>query len=100
MTYLHIRDQGLARQTGHMLGERRSDHTTADNVRDALRACGLRAAAQAMDFQRVNLSTALRVLAAAPGRRREGIMPVVDVSAQQSSAPMRAAHPDAIPAFA
>ena len=66
MTYLHIHDQGLRK---HALGERRSDAATAENIHDALRAHGLRAAAQAMEFQEVDMAVALRVLVE-PGRRR------------------------------
>lgn len=66
MTYRWIDDQGLLKK---LLGERRADRWTADNVRDALRARGVHAAARAMEYRRVRLDTALRVLAE-PGRRR------------------------------
>ena len=66
MTYLHIHDQGLPK---HALGERRIDHVTAENVHDALRAHGLPAAAQALEYQQVDMDVALRVLVE-PGRRR------------------------------
>jgi hypothetical protein len=66
MTYRWIDDQGLLKK---MLGERRTDRWTADNVQDALRARGVHAAARAMEYRRVRLETALRVLAVA-GRRR------------------------------
>ncbi len=66
MTYLHIHDQGLPKRS---FGERRTDHATADNVDDALRAHGLRVAAQAMAHQQVDLAIALRVLSH-PARRR------------------------------
>jgi hypothetical protein len=66
MTYLHMHDQGLPK---HALGERRNDQLTAEKVRDALRAHGLPAAAQAMACQQVRMDVALRVLAT-PGRRR------------------------------
>ena len=66
MTYRWIDDQGLLKK---MLGERRSDRWTAENVQDALRARGVHAAARAMEYRRVRLETALRVLAV-PGKRR------------------------------
>lgn len=66
MTYRWIDDQGLLKK---MLGERRIDRWTADNIQDALRADGVHAAARAMEYRRVGLETALRVLAM-PGRRR------------------------------
>jgi hypothetical protein len=66
MTYRWIDDQGLLKK---MLGERRTDRWTAENVQDALRARGVHAAARAMEYRRVRLETALRVLAVA-GRRR------------------------------
>lgn len=66
MTYLHIHDQGLPK---HALGERRTDHVTAENVHDALRAHGLPATAQALEYQQVDMNVALRVLVE-PGRRR------------------------------
>ena len=66
MTYRWIDDQGLLKK---MLGERRIDRWTADNIQDALRAQGVHAAARAMGYRRVRLETALRVLAM-PGRRR------------------------------
>jgi hypothetical protein len=69
MTFLHIRDQGLRKHPEHTLGERRSDHATADKIRDALRARGVQAAAQALAHQHVALDIALRVLAG-PARRR------------------------------
>ena len=66
MTYRWIDDQGLLKK---LLGERRADRWTAGNVQDALRARGVHAAARAMEYRRVELDTALRVLAE-PGRRR------------------------------
>lgn len=68
MTYRWIDDQGLLKK---MLGERRSDGWTADNVQDALRARGVHAAARAMEYRRVQIDTALRVLAT-QGPRRSG----------------------------
>jgi len=67
MTYLHIHDQGLPK---HPLGERRTDHVTAENVHDALRAHGLPAAAQALEYQQVDMNVALRVLVEPGWRRR------------------------------
>ena len=66
MTYLHIHDQGLPR---YALGERRHDDQTAEHVHDALRARGLPASAQAMEYLQVDMTVALRVLVE-PGRRR------------------------------
>jgi hypothetical protein len=71
MTYRWIDDKGLLKT---MLGERRTDRWTADNVQDALRARGVHAAARAMEYRRVQLDTALRILAV-PGRRRRGLLP-------------------------
>jgi hypothetical protein len=56
-----------------MLGERRSDRWTAENVQDALRARGVHAAARAMEYRRVPIDTALRVLSA-PMRKRQSIL--------------------------
>jgi hypothetical protein len=69
MTFLHIHDQGLRKTPERTLGERRNDQATADKIRDALRASGVQAAAQALAFQHVRLDIALRVLAG-PSRRR------------------------------
>ena len=71
MTYRWIDDKGLLKK---MLGERRTDRWPADNVQDALRARGVHAAARAMEYRRVQLDTALRILAV-PGRRRRGLLP-------------------------
>jgi hypothetical protein len=71
MTYRWIDDQGLLKK---MLGERRSDRWTAENVRDALRARGVHAAARAMEYRRVRLERALRVLAI-PAKRRHLLLP-------------------------
>jgi hypothetical protein len=68
MTYRWIDDQGLLKK---MLGERRIDRWTADNVQDALRARGVHAAARAMEYRRVRMETALRVLAVAGQRRKK-----------------------------
>jgi hypothetical protein len=68
MTYRWIDDQGLLKK---MLGERRIDRWTADNVQDALRARGVHAAARAMEYRRVRLETALRVLAVPEKRRKK-----------------------------
>jgi hypothetical protein len=51
------------------LGERRADLRTAQKIRDALRARGIHAAAQALEHQHVDLATALRVLARPEWRR-------------------------------
>lgn len=96
MTYLHIHDQGLPQRA---LGERRSDRATADNVEDALRAHGLRAAAQAMEHQHVDLAIALRVLSH-PARRRAPL-PVAAAPEQLRPARPHSATPDdflAVPA--
>jgi hypothetical protein len=61
---------GLAEK---MLGERRTDRWTADNVQDALRARGVHAAARAMEYRRVRMETALRVLAV-PEKRRQKLL--------------------------
>jgi hypothetical protein len=68
MTYRWIDDQGLLKK---MLGERRIDRWTADNVQDALRARGVHAAARAMEYRRVRMETALRVLAVPEQRRKK-----------------------------
>lgn len=70
MTYRWIDDHGLLKK---MLGERRIDRWTADNVQDALRARGVHAAARAMEYRRVRLETALRVLALPVNRRSGGV---------------------------
>ena len=70
MTYRWIDDKGLLKK---MLGERRTDRWTAENVQDALRARGVHAAARAMEYRRVQLDTALRILVV-PGRRRRGLL--------------------------
>jgi hypothetical protein len=51
------------------LGDRRTDHQTAQKIRDALRARSVHAAAQALEHQEVDLATALRVLAKPEWRR-------------------------------
>jgi hypothetical protein len=96
MTYLHIHDQGLPKQA---VGERRSDGVTAGKVEDALRAQGLRAAAQAMEHQQVDLAVALRVLSH-PGRRRTSA-PVAIAAGQLRPTRPHSATPDdffAVPA--
>jgi hypothetical protein len=70
MTYRWIDDKGLLKK---MLGERRTDRWTADNVQDALRARGVHAAARAMEYRRVQLDTALRILAVPGTRRRTAV---------------------------
>jgi hypothetical protein len=96
MTYLHIQDQGLPKRA---VGERRSDCATADNIDDALRAHGLRTAAQAMEYQHVDLAVALRVLSH-PARRR-GSAPAVIAASPLQPVRSHSAAPDdffAVPA--
>jgi hypothetical protein len=70
MSYQWINDHGRVPSAhGDMLGERRSDHQTAEKIRDALRARSVHAAAQALEHQQVDLATALRVLARPEWRR-------------------------------
>jgi hypothetical protein len=70
MSYQWIKDHGpLPGSRGDSLGERRNDHQTAEKIRDALRARSVHAAAQALEFQQVDLATALRVLARLARRR-------------------------------
>jgi hypothetical protein len=99
MTYLHIHDQGLRQKSEHPLGDRRTDHVTAENIRDALRARGMQAVAQAMAFQQVALSTALRVLAN-PDKRRERPGMVVDAPGRRPAMTGNAANQAAMPACA
>jgi hypothetical protein len=82
MTFLHIHDQGLPKRA---VGERRSDSATAESVEDALRAHGLRTAAQAMEHQHIDMAIALRVLSH-PGRRR------VQVPVASAAGSLRSAH--------
>jgi hypothetical protein len=74
MSYQWIHKQDRIDPTlGDTLGERRTDHRTAQKVRDALRTRSVHAAAQAMEHQHVALATALRVLGRPEWRRaREG----------------------------
>jgi hypothetical protein len=70
MSYQWINDHSRASTpNGKALGERRTDHQTAQKVRDALRARSVRAAAQALEHQHVALATALRVLVRPEWRR-------------------------------
>lgn len=70
MSYQWIDDQSHAFDARNdMLGERRSDHQTAEKIRDALRAHSVHAAAQALEYQQIDLATALRVLARPEWRR-------------------------------
>jgi hypothetical protein len=96
MTYLNIHDQGLPK---HALGERRTDRATAESVEDALRAHGLRAAAQAMEHQHVDMAIALRVLSH-PGRRRVQASTLSAAGSPRSARPHTATPPDffAVPA--
>jgi hypothetical protein len=70
MSYQWIDDQRhLPKAHPEALGERRTDHHTAEKIRDALRARSIHAAAQALEHQQVDLATALRVLAKPEWRR-------------------------------
>jgi hypothetical protein len=73
MSYQWIKDHSRAfatrDDTRSRLGERRTDHRTAEKIRDALRARGVHAAAQALEHQHIDLATALRVLARPEWRR-------------------------------
>ena len=70
MSYQWIDDQRhVSSATLEALGERRTDHQTAEKIRDALRARSIHAAAQALQHQEVDLTTALRVLAKPEWRR-------------------------------
>jgi len=65
----HSRVSGTLPASPAALGERRTDQQTAQKIRDALRARSVRAAAQALEHQQVDLATALRVLARPEWRR-------------------------------
>lgn len=82
MTFLHLHDQGLPT---HALGERRIDHATAAKVRDALRARGRSAAAQALAHQQVDLAVALRVLVESSKRRVEAAVPQRRAAVEQEA---------------
>jgi len=70
MSYQWIKDHSpLPGARGDILGERRTDYQTAEKIGDALRARSVRAAAQALAHQQVDLATALRVLGRAAWRR-------------------------------
>ncbi|ALK98360.1 hypothetical protein AB595_07050 [Massilia sp. WF1] len=70
MSYQWIDDhRPAADKRQDSLGERRSDHQTAQKIRDALRARSVHAAAQALQHQQVDLATALRVLVKPAWRR-------------------------------
>ena len=70
MSYQWIDDHSRATETRRAtLGDRRIDHDTAGKIRDALRARSIHAAAQALEYQRVDFATALRVLAKPEWRR-------------------------------
>lgn len=77
MTFLHIPNLGLPT---HIMGERRSDHGTADKIHDALRAHGRQAVAHALAHQDVDMALALRVLSATQ-RRRAAAADVVSLAA-------------------
>jgi hypothetical protein len=70
MTFLWIDNQGLPpRHYGGARFERRIDELTASNIADALRARGIQPAALAMEYLRVDMDLAVRVLAGARKRR-------------------------------
>jgi hypothetical protein len=70
MSYQWIDDRSRATEPRRAtLGDRRTDHDTAEKIRDALRARSIHAAAQALEHQQVDLATALRVLARPEWRR-------------------------------
>jgi hypothetical protein len=69
MSYQWIDDQNQPRNPRETLSDRRSDHQTAEKIRDALRARSVHAAAQALEHQHVDFATALRVLAKPEWRR-------------------------------
>jgi len=70
MSYQWINDHSRVSSTRtEPLGERRTDRQTAEKIGDALRARSVRAAAQALAHQQVDLATALRVLGRAAWRR-------------------------------
>ncbi|MCS0589914.1 hypothetical protein ACFQ09_15870 [Massilia norwichensis] len=70
MSYQWIDEQPQFPHTrAETLGDRRTDHQTAQKIRDALRARSVHAAAQALEHQEVDLATALRVLAKPEWRR-------------------------------
>lgn len=85
MTFLHLHqhDQGLPI---HALGERRLDHATATAVRDALRAHGRGAQAQAMRHQQVDMIVALRVLAGSGKLRADAAVPQGQAAVEQEAA--------------
>jgi hypothetical protein len=92
MTYLHIHDQGLPKRAP---AERRRDVATAESVHDALRAHGVRAAAQAMEYQLVDMAVALRVLFE-PSRRRAQAAASASASLQHAARPQPAHTPDLV----
>ena len=70
MSYQWIKDHSpISRTRIEPLGERRTDHQTAEKIFDALRARSVHAAAQALQHQQVDLATALRVLIKPEWRR-------------------------------
>ena len=70
MSYQWIDDQRPVSGTRlDTLGERRTDHQTAEKIFDALRARSVHAAARALQHQQVDLATALRVLVKPEWRR-------------------------------
>jgi hypothetical protein len=66
MTFMWIENQGLPRRPYRQQRfERRIDDRTADDIADALRARGIQPAALAMQYLKVDMDVALRVLAGA-----------------------------------
>jgi hypothetical protein len=69
MSYQWIAEPGHPRNPRETLSDRRTDHQTAEKIRDALRARSAHAAAQALEHQHVDFATPLRVLAKPEWRR-------------------------------
>lgn len=73
MTFLWLDNDGLPRRPLRQRRfERRIDEHTAGDIADALRARGIQPAALAMQYLRVDMDVALRVLAGASTRRGSG----------------------------
>jgi hypothetical protein len=70
MTFKWLDNQGLPRRPPRRLRfERRIDARTASDIADALRAQGIQPAALAMQYLKVDMDVALRVLAGVSTRR-------------------------------
>jgi hypothetical protein len=69
MSYQWIAGPSQSGSPRETLSDRRTDYQTAENIRDALRARSVHAAAQALEHQHVDFATALRVLAKPEWRR-------------------------------